>query len=155
MSDEPDEEDLEVPLWIPGEGLDERLIARVVAEVQKGNFRYIAFGRFGVPKTTWSDWLKRGNKELRERNIGDLSKYARLVQELASADSYVHSRCVQDILASDDPRVKMEFLRRKYGKLYSMSPSAVDDETGEESKIDMGARLLELLRAIRGDDESG
>ncbi len=60
-----------------------------------------------------------------------------------------HQLLLQDVIGSDSVQAKQWFLERRYNKLYSKNPNAhVDDETGEESKVDALEILAEKLRTL-------
>jgi hypothetical protein len=134
--------------------LTEDLVKKACAIVEAGNFRTIAFQRLGISKNTWASWIQRGKKEIREFDAGKRDKLtvkATLVRELDAAEARCHQRLLQDVVDSEDPRVKTWFLERRYGKLYSRNPNAhVDDETGTEVKLDANQVLAEKLGQLLG-----
>jgi hypothetical protein len=120
--------------------------------VEAGNFRYVAAQRLGVPASTWNSWLHRGKKELREYASGKrdhVTVKASFVRELDKAEARCHQRLLQDVITSDSIQAKQWFLERRYNKLYSKNPNArIDDETGEETKVDALEILADKLRTL-------
>lgn len=135
--------------------LTDEMVAEACAIVERGNFRYVAAQRLGVSHGTWASWLERGRKELREHTSGKrdtLTVKAKLVVELERAEAQCHERLLQDVLEADDPRLKMDFLKARYGKLYSRNPNArIDDETGEKVKIEIAEILADKLSQFMDD----
>lgn len=118
--------------------LTQKTIDELAAIVGQGNFRYVARGKLGIPEGTFKSWLSRGRLDLRESEAGkgrSNSLQAKLVQALDRAESIVHAKVIENIMALDasDPRnvkIQLEFLFRRYTKLYSRNPNAHDDESG-------------------------
>jgi hypothetical protein len=128
--------------------LTQEVIDKLAATVARGNFRYVARGRAGIPEGTFKSWLATGRKELREIESGKRKEEtlrSKLVMALDKAESDVHSRIVEDVLESDNLKLKMDYLYRRYGKLYSKNPNSHDDDTGETVKIDALELLAEKL----------
>ena len=135
----------------PPLSLTQEILDEIVACVGKGNFRYVARGKAGIMEATFKSWLSRGRTELREYDSGkrdELTLKAELVVALDIAENEVHARIIEDVLASDETKLKMDYLRRRYPKLYSSNGTAIDDETGEEVKIDPLQLLAEKLSAF-------
>ena len=132
--------------------LTEETVAAACAIVEAGNFRYIAAQRLGIPRNTWSSWLTRGRKELREHADGKRDKLtvkATLVLELDKAEARCHQRLLQDVVESENVQAKMWFLERRYNKLYSKNPNArIDDDTGEEVEVSATDILAEKLAQL-------
>ena len=130
--------------------LTEELIQEACAIIRDGNFRTIAFGKLGIPTYTWSSWVKKGNHELKDLAAEkiteeDLSLMAMMCLELNKAEAECHEELLLDVLHSGSPELKMKFLQRRYGKLYSANPNAIEDESGEEvqrSAMDILAEKL-------------
>lgn len=135
--------------------LNEKVIDRLVEIVRRGNFRKTAADELGIPPGTFNSWLQRGKRELRDYAAGrldELTLKARLIQELARAESRAHADILRDVVNSEDVRAKMWFLERRYNKQYSKNPNAhIDDETGEQSKVDALQLLAEALAQISED----
>jgi len=132
--------------------LTPKIIEEAARIVGKGNFRYVARGRLGIPQETWKSWLYRGRTEWREYTRGDREKITlkmELVKALDQAECRNHSDIIEDVMSDETPiKIKMEYLYRRYGKLYSKSPNAVDDDTGEDVKVDPNQVLIEKLSAF-------
>lgn len=132
--------------------LTDDLVREACRIVEAGNFRYVAAQRLGVPASTWNSWLHRGKKELREFASGKrdhVTVKATLVRELDKAEARCHQRLLQDVVESDSVQAKQWFLERRYNKLYSRNPNArIDDETGEETKVDALEILADKLRTL-------
>jgi len=123
--------------------LTDRVIEEAAAIVGAGNFRYVAFQRLGIPVATFQAWIRKGLKARRE---GVDNIQAKLVRALDMAEGECHAQLLQDVLSADDPRLKMDFLRARYNKLYSNNPNAhLDDETGEMIKREAAEILAEKL----------
>jgi hypothetical protein len=138
--------------------LTEELIEKAAKIVGQGNFRYVARGRLGIPEGTWISWLHRGKREWREYERGERDEITlkmKLERALDRAECVVHSAIIEDVLASDNHKLRMEYLYRRYGKLYSKNPNAVDDDTGEEYKVDPNQVLNERLGAFLPKDSDG
>ena len=128
--------------------LTQELVDQLAEIVGKGNFRYVARGRCGIPEKTFENWLSRGRKELRELQAGrrkSVTLKADLVMALDKAENEIHSQIIEDVLASDNLKIKVEYLYRRYGKLYSKNPNAHDDDTGETVSVDPLELLAEKL----------
>jgi hypothetical protein len=139
--------------------LTEEMIDAVVEIVRAGNFRYIAFQQIGVTQWTFQKWLSRGTLELKRLAEGELDEdqltlKAHLVRRLGQAEAECHRALLRDVLAVDDPRIKLEFLSRRYKKLYTkqLAGMAHDDETGEDVKREGAAILAEKLARFLDDD---
>lgn len=134
--------------------LSHRLIDALCRTVERGNFRYVACQRAGVSWRRYTYWMELAAKERRQRDDGKLkgkpSMYVHLLERLEQSEGEVHAQCVEDVLDSDDARLKMEYLKLRFSKLYSKNPNSVDDETGRETKIDARELLRERLLAILG-----
>jgi hypothetical protein len=132
--------------------LTDDLVREACKIVEAGNFRKVAAQRLGVPMSTWNSWLQRGKKELREFSSGkrtSVTVKASFVRELDKAEGRCHARLLQDVISSDSIQAKQWFLERRYNKLYSKNPNAhIDDETGEESKVDALEILADKLRTL-------
>lgn len=143
----------------PKLSLTRAMVDEAAAIVAKGNFRYVARGRMGVCSSTWNRWMERGREELREYTAGrkpksKLTLKAELVMALDKAEQVVHSQIIEDVLESDNLKLKTEYLYRRFSKLYSKNPNAHDDETGETYKVDPMELLLEKLQPFcRGGDD--
>lgn len=136
--------------------LTPEMVKKVCAIVARGNFRYVAFQEVGVQRSTWAAWVTKGRKELREFAEGKRDKLtikATLVVELDRAEAKAHTRILKDVVESDDPRLKMDFLKARYNKLYSRNPNAhVDDEDGTETQVDALELLADKLRSLMGEE---
>ena len=132
--------------------LTEDIVAEACRIVEAGNYRRIAAKRLGIPLNTWNSWLQKGKKEMREYAAGKrthVTVKATLVRELDKAEARCHQLLLQDVIGSDSVQAKQWFLERRYNKLYSKNPNAhVDDETGEEAKVDALEILAEKLRTL-------
>ncbi len=135
----------------PALTLTQEILEEIVGCVALGNFRYVARGRAGVSESSFKSWLSRGRAELRELEEGkrdDLTLKADLVVALDQAENEVHSKIVEDVLGSNDNKLKLDYLYRRYSKLYAKNSHAVDDYTGETVKIDPFELLAEKLTAF-------
>lgn len=137
--------------------LDLDLIDEVCQSTDRGNFRYVAFHRAGVSQRLWRYWVERGRKSRRKREDGRLkgkqSLEEHLLERLEQSEGEMHAECIEDVLDSDDARLKMEFLKLRFNKVYN--GKQYDDETGEETKVDAKALLLERLLSILGAPDNG
>jgi transposase-like protein len=127
----------------PRRALTPQLITEAAEFIGQGNFRYVAAQRLGVNQNTFQSWIQTGKKHIEiERD----SLEAKLAYEVERAEAECHSRILSNVLASDDVKLQLEFLRLRYNKLYSKNPNAHhDDETGTTEKVDVAALLLEKL----------
>lgn len=125
--------------------LTESIVFELAEIVQEGNFRHVAAASIGIQPSTLYSWLRRGKNELKDFLEGKRKNQtlkARLVVELERAEAECHGKLVKDVVTSDDPKLKLQFLRLRYNKLYNNNPNAsVDDESGEESVLS-GAEVL-------------
>lgn len=131
--------------------LTQEIIDDLAAIVRKGNFRYVARGKLGIPRGTFESWISSGKREHREVQIGkrkNVTLKMRLVTALDIAENDVHAKIIEDVLESDNLKLKMDYLYRRYGKLYAKNPNAHDDETGETVKIDPLELLADKLRTF-------
>ncbi len=144
-------------MTVPGIGgaphqLTEELIEALADIVRAGNFRYIASQRMGVPITTFRQWLVRGRKE---RAAGKETLQVKLLIALDKAEAECHQTLLQDVLSAEGPgaeRLKMDFLKARYNKLYSKNPNAhLDDGTMEETKVDALELIADRLRTLMED----
>lgn len=130
------------------------LIDRLAETVGKGNFRYTAVMHEGLSRHTFRNWVAKGKKELAEFDSGKIEKSkvslcGVLVQKLGIAESKFHMEAIADLTGPDcDPKIKWDFLKKRYGKLYSGSMTAIDDEDGTEIKLDPNAVLAERLKEL-------
>jgi hypothetical protein len=101
---------------------------------------------------TFRRWMARGvadRKKLEKAGEGEPSLYVLLVDAMEKAEGDAHAQGVEDVLTSGDPKLVLKFLTLRYNKLYNKNPNArVDDETGEEQKIDAKALLREKINAL-------
>lgn len=142
----------------PSSELTDELIRDACAIIRDGNFRTIAFARLGIPTYTWSSWVKRGNHELKDVAAGrkkesDLTLKAKMCLELNAAEAECHEELLLDVLSNGSPELKMKFLQRRYGKLYSNNPNAIEDESGEEVQRSAVDILAEKLANFVVEDE--
>lgn len=134
------------------------MVERFCDEIRKGNYLEVAAHRLGFTKGQMYKWRHRGRKELEELEKGEresVTLCAVLTAEADRASADLHDALIQDVLACDDPKLKFEFMRRRWSKIYSGNPNAVEDpDTGETQQVDVAAMLLEKLSALRGDVET-
>ena len=92
--------------------LTQETIDKLAATVRRGNFRYVARGRLGIPEGTFKSWTAKGRRDLKDLQSGKKKKetmQARLVTALEIAESEAHSELMQDVLESDNVKVKADF----------------------------------------------
>lgn len=131
------------------------LIAKLAEIVGDGNFRLVASQACGIARGTWHKWITTGNRDLKKLETGQIKEptiHSKLILALEKAEADAHITLVQDVLLCGDSKLKLDFLRRRYTKLYSMNPNAVvDDETAEVEKVNgaeiLAGRLAQLLGA--------
>jgi len=135
--------------------LTRAFIVEFCKQVRRGNFLRVAANRLGVSEQTCWQWRSDGRRELAEYEAGRRDTVSLRVLFLVEGDrasSDLHDRLIVDVLSSDDPKLKFEFMRRRWGKIYSANPNATEDpETGEEHTIDAVSLLLERIEALKGD----
>jgi hypothetical protein len=137
------------------------LIDDLCKTVERGNFRYVACQRCGVNYSRLKKWLEKARKERRRHDDdGGMCKgekpslHLHLLERLEQAEGEIHAACIEDILDSKDPKLKLEFLKLRFNKLYSNNPNVrIDDETATEVKVDAKTLLLERLVAILGPSD--
>jgi hypothetical protein len=133
------------------------MIDEVCSYTDRGNFRYVAFHRAGVSQRRWRMWVEKGRKLRRQREEGKLedapSLQEHLLERLEQSEGEMHAECIEDVLDSDDARLKMDFLKLRFNKVYN--GLQYDDETGEETKVDAKALLLERILSILGTPDNG
>ncbi len=135
----------------PPSSLTPDLLGLVCDEIKKGNFRYVAFARAGIPKDTWTTWVVKGNKQ---RKKGEVTIYTEMLLALEAAEATMHSGILTDVLATGTARDKLEFLRLRFNKLYNKNPNArIDDETGAEENVSGTELLAEKLAAFVKDGD--
>lgn len=134
--------------------LNSEVIEAICHVIRLGNFRYVARQSLGIPSYYFSQWIKKGNVERDAIFAGkiapeDATVYYWLVSSMDKAEASVHAKLVFDVAYCSDPKVKLDFMRRRWGKLYNNNSNvSVDDETGEEVEIDVATLLREKLAAF-------
>lgn len=130
------------------------LIDKLAAIVGVGNFRYVAAQSEGVSANTLRYWVQLGKKELAEfddgkRKQSEVTLRGILVSKLGISESKFHISAVKRLTGPDaDPKLVWEFLKKRYGKTYSGMPGGIDDDTGEETKLDPLALVAERLKEL-------
>lgn len=135
----------------PRLSLTQEIIDKLAVIVAKGNFRYVARGQLGIPEGTFKSWISSGKRELKEFQSGkrkNVTLKMKLVTALDIAESQIHGKIISNVMESDNLKLQMEYLYRRYGKLYAKTPNAHDDETGETVKIDPLEILASKLRTF-------
>ena len=126
------------------------------AQILRGNFMYVAGQRLGFTKSQIYNWRDRGAKELAALEAGEsdtIGLCGMFVLESDRASADLHDRLIVDVLECEDPKVKWDFMRRRWSKQYSGNPATVEDpNTGESEKIDVAALIVERLEALRESD---
>jgi len=127
--------------------------------VARGNLRQTACQRLGISKNTYSKWMEAGNRQLRDHEHGrrkTLLLQAKLVVSLREAEARVKEQITENILEGKNLQAQMWFLERRFSKEFSRNPAAhVDDETGEEVRVDAAQLLADrLAQLIGGGDDS-
>ena len=148
-----------------GTKLTTKLIEKVAAKLLLGNYRMTAFAMVDVPRRTWQEWIQKG-KAVRDETKEDPDAHhllcAELVMQVERSEALALSKIIGDVATSDDDRVKMTFLERRYNKMFSRNPNAViDEEAGEESELVprdiLAAKIADIVtrRLLReGEGES-
>lgn len=130
------------------------MVRQLCEIVGRGNFRTTAREKLSIPLETWKKWLRFGRIEHEELVAGtrfqkDLSPPYYLYVGLKAAENEAHDTVLTNVVNCDSPAVQLEFLKRRWPKLYNnVNNVAIDDETQEEVKIDATAMLLEKLSAL-------
>ena len=131
-------------------------IGEFCREIRRGNFMYIAGQRLGFTKSQIYNWRDRGSKELAALESGEsdtIGLCAMFVVESDRASADLHDRLIVDVLECEDPKVKWDFMRKRWSKQYSGNPATVEDpNTGESEKIDVAALIVERLEALQDSD---
>lgn len=128
--------------------LTQDIIDQTAKIVSDGNFRTVARGKLGIPQSTWESWIDRGRKEIREYaggNRTNLTLKAKLVQALDKAESDNHATIIENVMTTDNLKLKMDYLFRRYPRLYAHPTKAIDDETGETVEVDPLQLLADKL----------
>jgi hypothetical protein len=138
--------------------LTEELILQVCGSIRNGNFRTIAFDRYGIPRGTWAGWIDAGHKQLREHAAGerkdeDMDRRAKLCLALNKVEAELHDELIVDVLENGSPELVMKFMRYRWNKLYNNNPNATDDATGEDVKRNALDILIGKLATFVEDDE--
>ena len=119
--------------------LTEGLIKEISESVAAGNFNKLAIARCGLDEVQFYEWMRKGKRDNDRFQSGKekkLTMEAELMLVLGVAEGALHTALLEDILSCDDPKLKLEFMRLRWAKLYSKNPNAhVDDATGEEQKV--------------------
>jgi len=136
------------------------LVEEFVAGVRRGNFRETSAHALGVGKAQIYRWLAVGRKydeEHGEASVPDKKQFESsrayscwyLYHHTILAEGWMHGYLIHDLLSSDSIPAKIWFLKHRFNRLYSNNPNAwVDDETGDVSKIDAPAVILDRLLAL-------
>jgi hypothetical protein len=135
--------------------LNDAKIDKIVAILDRGNFRYVVQQRLGISPRTFQSWVEKGKRDRLLRESGELddSIYCRFIDRIEESEAKAHQRLLCDVIEAEDPKCKMWFLERRWNKLYSKNPNAViDDETGETIKRDMIAQLADKLSQFIEED---
>ena len=137
--------------------LTQKTIDEFAKIVGRGNFRQTARQRLGISVATYDEWIRAGKKQIRDVEKGKRKQIllqGRLCLALDSAEGFVHGKMVEDILESESIPARQWYLERRFSKQYSRNPNAhIDDETGQELKIDAAELLLDKLKTVLGHDE--
>lgn len=133
--------------------LTEELVHEFAEQIRRGNFMFVAASRLGFTKSQIYNWRNRGAKEIEQLEQGKIETVTLCAVFTAEADRAsgdLHDRLIVDVLSCDDPKVKLEFLKRRWAKIYSANPNASEDpDTGETSDIDVAGMIAEKLAALR------
>jgi len=136
--------------------LTEPMLFEIAEIVGRGNFRHVAAGLVGVTPNTLHTWVRRGKAHLADYHSGkkkDMTVQARLVVELERAEAEVHDKLIVDIVENGSPEMKMKYLKARYNKLYNNNPNAIDDATGEETRVSVADMLMDKLSNFLEVDE--
>ena len=134
--------------------LTEDLIAQLATVVFRGNYRTIAAQACGVPPALFYRWIRKGEQDAMDFERGvlaDVTLEHLLFVAINRAEAESHTHLLQDVLDADDHKVKLDFLKHRFKRLYSVGPNTreIDDTTGRESESVADVlrdRLLPLLR---------
>jgi hypothetical protein len=144
--------------------LTEELIEEISQSVAAGNFNRLAIGRCGLDEVQFYSWMKKGKKDndrFQSGKVDKLTLEAQLMLVLGVAEGALHTALLEDVLGCDDPKLKLEFMKLRWPRLYSKNPNAhtINDETGEEEKItglDVLTRMIgEYLENNSPDKKEG
>lgn len=134
--------------------LTEDLIAQLASVVFRGNYRTIAAQACGVPPALFYRWMRKGEQDAMDFERGVLAGVTMehlLFVAIGRAEAESHTHLLQDVLDADDHKVKLDFLKHRFKRLYSVGPNTreVDDTTGHEAESIADVlrdRLIPMLR---------
>lgn len=138
----------------PKRHLSSGLIKNVCEVIARGNYKQVAFDRYGIPARTWKYWQAKGKKEFHQVSSGKLDFSDRSI----CYDLYTHmlEACgerdvaVVDVLMHEDTpaEIKFKLYKASRPKLFAPAGARFDDETGEETKVDPLTQLEDRLKDL-------
>ena len=133
--------------------LTSKIIKEICDLALKGNFRQDIWARMKLDANLCNSWLTYGKKELREESATGKKPglRAKLVLDLAHAEAESRGKLMEDVRGSEDDRVKLNFLKMRYGRHFANADTYLDDDTGEEKERPMRDLLAERLAKFLKD----
>lgn len=106
------------------------VVDRICDFIRQGNYQKVAAANCGIKERTWFNWLERAGKRKRPSKV-----QAHLLQSLAEAEAQFEALHVQRIFASNDPKISMEMLARKYPDRWAATrKTQIVDKDGDDVK---------------------
>ena len=138
--------------------LTEEIIRNAARLARYGNFKQDIRASLKIPKGTWTSWMQRGRKELKEQSAGlrdKVSLKAKLVLELEAAETEAKNGVFKEILESEDLDLKFKFITKRFGRQFNDTSTYIDDETGEEKESSVSALDSIAQKLLNFLDEEG
>lgn len=146
--------------------LTHELIEDVCKCLRKGNYRKTAFALNGIPRSTWTYWVKHGKQEIKDVEAGRIPKSgpkgqslrAILVRKMECAEAEAIDGILTNVLESGDPSLGLKFLTMRHSRMFNSNPTShYDDETGTETKMNpmdiARERLKQLMSRSQPNEE--
>jgi hypothetical protein len=136
--------------------LTEDIIKNAARLARYGNFKQDIRASLKIPKGTWTSWMQRGKKELKEQSAGlrdKVSLKAKLVLELEAAETEAKNGIFKEIIESDDLDLKFKFITKRFARQFNDISTYIDDETGEEKETNTSALDLIASKLINFLDD--
>lgn len=141
---------------MPTCSLTDELITSLAELVREGNFRGPSAKSLGISLNTFHKWCSTGRQHIEEIEAGE-RKEPTQQSKLAVALDMAEGKCfVADTAAIRsgqgdvrDRELAFKVHQKRFARDYSTPLVSVDDETGEQTKIDvldmLGQRLAQML----------
>jgi hypothetical protein len=138
---------------LPSLSLTPELRDRIASHVEKGMLPTLAAQLELVPAKTFSHWLMVGRDQIKEIEAGErkvVPMQAQLVLAIGQAEGKLHEWNLDKIRAGD-PKLIFAYDQRRFAREWALPTTAIDQSTGEEKTLDIGALLeAKFKRLVEG-----